>query len=60
MMWDRPLPANSRAHPYRGLSVQEVDVALTEDAILDYLDGREVYRRTDFLALRHIARWRRD
>jgi hypothetical protein len=53
MMWDRPLPANSRAHPYRGLSVQEVDVPLTEDAILGHLDGREVYRRTDFLALRH-------
>jgi hypothetical protein len=52
-MWDRPLPANTRAHPYRGLSVQEVDVPLTEDAILAYLDGREVYRRTDFLALRH-------
>jgi hypothetical protein len=52
-MWDRPLPANARAHPYRGLSVQEVDVPLTEDAILAYLDGREVYRRTDFLALRH-------
>ena len=53
MMWDRPLPPNTRAHPYRGLSVQEVDVPLTEEAILGYLDGREVYRRTDFLALRH-------
>jgi hypothetical protein len=52
-MWDGPLPANTRAHPYRGLSVQEVDVPLTDDAILAYLDGREVYRRTDFLALRH-------
>ncbi|MGQ0576880.1 MAG: DUF7714 family protein [Pseudonocardia sp.] len=46
-------PPNTRAHPYRGLSVQEVDVPLTEAAILDHLDGREVYRRTDFLALRH-------
>ncbi len=45
-----PLP-NTRAHPYRGLSVQEVDLPLTERAILDYLDGREVYRRTDYLAL---------
>ena len=53
MLWDRPLPPNTRAHPYRGLSVQEVDVPLTEEAILGYLDGREVYRRTDFLALRH-------
>ncbi len=48
-----PLPApNTRAHPYRGLSVQEVDFALTETAVLAYLEGREVYRRTDFLALR--------
>ncbi len=49
-----PLPVpNTRAHPYRGLSVQEIDFPLTETAILDYLRGREVYRRTDFLALRH-------
>jgi hypothetical protein len=45
-------PPNTRAHPYRGLSVQEVDFPLTERDILDHLDGREVYRRTDFLALR--------
>jgi hypothetical protein len=45
-------PPNTRSHPYRGLSVQEMDFPLTERAILDYLDGREVYRRTDFLALR--------
>lgn len=45
-------PPNTRAHPYRGLSVQEVDFPLTEAAILAHLDGREVYRRTDFLALR--------
>ena len=49
----RALPPNSRAHPYRGLSVQEVDFPLADSAILSYLDGREVYRRTDFLALRH-------
>jgi hypothetical protein len=47
-----PLP-NTRAHPYRGLSVQEAGFALTETAILRHLAGREVYRRTDFLALRH-------
>ncbi len=48
-----PLPApNTRANPYRGLSVQEVDIPLTEEAVLDHLLGREVYRRTDFLALR--------
>lgn len=49
-----PLP-NTRAHPYRGLSVQEVDFPLTEEAILAHLDGREVYRRTDYLALRHAG-----
>lgn len=48
-------PPNTRAHPYRGLSVQEVDFPLTEWAILEHLDGREVYRRTDFLALRGRA-----
>jgi hypothetical protein len=46
-------PPNTRAHPYRGLSVQEVDIQLSERAILSYLDGREVYRRTDFLVLRN-------
>ncbi len=46
-------PPNTRAHPYRGLSVQEVDVPLTASAIAEHLQGREVYRRTDFLALRH-------
>lgn len=49
----RTPPPNTRSHPYRGLSMQEVDFALTESAILDFLDGREVYRRTEFLALRH-------
>ncbi|MGD9530845.1 DUF7714 family protein [Pseudonocardia sp.] len=46
-------PPNTRSHPYRGLSVQEVDVPLTERSILAHLHGREVYRRTEFLALRH-------
>ena len=45
-------PPNTRAHPYRGLSVQEVDIPLTAAAIEAHLHGREVYRRTDFLALR--------
>ena len=45
-------PPNTRAHPYRGLSVQEVDIPLTAEAIEAHLHGREVYRRTDFLALR--------
>jgi hypothetical protein len=48
-------PPNTRAHPYRGLSLQETDFPLTAAAILSYLDGREVYRRTDYLALRDRA-----
>ena len=40
--------------PYRGLSVQEVDLELSdESAILTYLLGREAYRRTDWLLLGH-------
>ncbi len=45
-------PPNTRAHPYRGLSVQEIDTALDTASIMSYLDGREVYRRTDYLVLR--------
>ena len=44
-------PPNTRAHPYRGLSMQEVDFPLTPGDP-EHLDGREVYRRTEFLALR--------
>jgi hypothetical protein len=40
---------NTVTRPYRGLSVQEVDAALTEAALL----GREVYRRTEYLVLRN-------
>jgi hypothetical protein len=48
-----PAPApNLLTRPYRGLSVQEVDVPLTEGALTDHLIGREVYRRTEFLVLR--------
>ena len=39
--------------PYRGLSVQETDVPLTELDLLPFLLGREVYRRTDYLVLRN-------
>lgn len=49
----RPPPPNTWANPYRGLSMQEVDFPLTESAILAFLLGREVYRRTEYLALRH-------
>lgn len=48
-----PDPApNTRAHPYRGLSVQETDVPLTGADLVPWLLGREVYRRTEYLALR--------
>lgn len=47
------LAPNTITRPYRGLSVQEVDVPLTSMALEPFLLGREVYRRTDYLALRH-------
>ena len=48
-----PLPApNTMTRPYRGLSAQEADIDLNdESAILDYILGREVYRRTEWLLL---------
>jgi hypothetical protein len=49
-----PLP-NTITRPYRGLSVQEVDVPLTELDLMPFLLGREVYRRTDYLVLRNHA-----
>ena len=49
-----PEPApNTITRPYRGLSVQETDVPLTEFDLLPFLLGREVYRRTDYLVLRN-------
>lgn len=47
-----PAP-NTVTRPYRGLSVQDVDIPLTDEAISALLLGREIYRRTDYLALRH-------
>src|SRR6266511_2739229 len=47
-----PAP-NATARSYRGLSLQEVDLPLDEPALLRFLVGREVYRRTDYLALRN-------
>ena len=35
--------------PYRGVSVQRLGVALTEDAVREHLVGRRVYRRTEVL-----------
>jgi len=43
---------NMITRPYRGLSVQDVDVPLTPAGIEDLLGAREIYRRTAFLALR--------
>jgi hypothetical protein len=45
--------ANTITRPYRGLSVQEVDVPLTGRAIGALLRRREIYRRTAFLVLRN-------
>ena len=49
-MIELPAP-NTITRPYRGLSVQEVEVPLTELDLVPYLLGREVYRRTDYLLL---------
>ena len=49
---EQPSP-NARAHPYRGLSVQHVDEVPHPDFMREYLSGREVYRRTDYIALIH-------
>jgi hypothetical protein len=46
-------PPNTITRPYRGLSVQEVGVPLTEPELTAFLLGREVYRRTDYLVLRN-------
>jgi len=46
-----PVP-NMMARPYGCLSVQEVDVSLTETSLTSLLLGREVYWQTDYLALR--------
>jgi hypothetical protein len=46
---------NTITRPYRGLSVQEVDVPLTPDGIGELLRGREIYRRTAYLALRRAG-----
>jgi hypothetical protein len=49
-----PDPApNTITRPYRGLSVQEVDVPLVEPALIEFLLGREVYRRSEYLVLRN-------
>jgi len=46
-----PVP-NLMSRPYRGLSVQDVDFELSEAALLDWITGRDVYRRTEFVLVR--------
>lgn len=49
-----PDPApNTITRPYRGLSVQDVDIPLTSTNLIPFLLSREVYRRTDYLVLRN-------
>ena len=43
---------NTITRPYRGLSVQEIDIPLTPAGIEDLLSRREIYRRTGYLVLR--------
>lgn len=45
-------PPNLTSKPYRGLSVQDVDVELAEGSLLEWITEREVYRRTEFLLAR--------
>ena len=47
-----PVP-NLMSRPYRGLSVQEVSFELTEAALLGWITGRNVYRRTEFIVVRN-------
>jgi len=47
-----PAP-NLMSRPYRGLSVQEAGFALTERALMSWITGRKVYRRTEFILVRH-------
>jgi hypothetical protein len=47
---------NTITRPYRGLSVQDVDIPLTPADIEALLRRREIYRRTAFLALRNQRR----
>jgi hypothetical protein len=47
------LPENFICRPYRGVSVQSWPDPLTEDGVRAVLVGREAYRRTEFVVLRH-------
>ena len=43
---------NTITRPYRGLSVQEINIPLTPAGIEDLLSRREIYRQTAYLVLR--------
>ncbi len=47
------LPENYICRPYRGVSVQSWPTPLEPEAVGAVLVGRETYRRTEFLVLRH-------
>jgi hypothetical protein len=47
-----PVP-NLMSRPYRGLSVQDVTFELTEAALIRWIVGRDVYRRTEFILARN-------
>jgi len=49
-------PANLISRPYRGLSVQDVTVDLTHAALNEWITGRDVYRRTEFMLARRDGR----
>lgn len=54
-MITEPRP-NLTARPYRGLSVQDVDVELTTSVLTAWIVGRDVYRRTEFILARRNGR----
>ena len=47
------LPDNYICRPYRGVSVQSWAGPLEPEAVASVLVGREAYRRTEFIVLRH-------
>ncbi|MDQ3945197.1 MAG: hypothetical protein M3357_08650 [Actinomycetota bacterium] len=53
MLLNTHLSDNYICRPYRGVSVQSWDGVLEAEAVRAVLVGREAYRRTEFLVLRH-------
>lgn len=44
-------PPNFISRPYRGVSVQDLGLPLREDALREFLVGRRIYRRTEFMVV---------